>query len=79
MMQSGCEMTRVGSGYQLGALAVAVGCTTDAAATPEQQPQQQDAALGALQRALLHPAESTRRAAAYGLTAAGAAAVPWCV
>jgi hypothetical protein len=66
LAEDGCEMTRVGAGYQLGAL---VRAAPDSAAGA--------AALRALQRCLLDPEEATRRAAAYGVTAAGGAALPW--
>ena len=63
---SGGEMTRLGAGYLLGGLvrkhaADSVGI----------------GALRSLQRLLLDPAETFRRVAAYGLTAAGPAALPW--
>lgn len=63
-LDSNSEMVRLGSAYLLGELT--------AAGTPSSP-----MALRALQRLLLDPAETIRRAAAYGLTAAGPAALPW--
>ena len=64
ILDSDSEMARLGSAYLLGELT--------AAGTPSGT-----AALRALQRLLLDPAETTRRAAAYGFTAAGPTVLPW--
>eukprot|EP01050_Picozoa_sp_SAG11_P010710 SAG11_NODE_1089_length_5920_cov_12.988146_2_plen_659_part_00 len=66
LVEHGEEMTRIGSGYELGMLARAAPGSASGAE-----------ALRALQRCLLDPEEATRRAAAYGLTVAGTAALPW--
>ena len=63
---SGGEMTRLGAGYLLGGMVRKH--AADSAGI---------GALRSLQRLLLDPAETFRRAAAYGLTAAGPAALPW--
>lgn len=66
VLQSTSEMVRLGSAYELGKLAADnEGIETAAMA------------LRALQRLLTDPAEATRRAASYGLTAAGQAALTW--
>eukprot|EP01043_Picozoa_sp_COSAG02_P040602 COSAG02_NODE_3299_length_6989_cov_8.204935_3_plen_477_part_00 len=79
VVQSTSEMVRLGAAYELGKLvADNDGIRTTARETEHNQTLQTAAmALRALQRLLTDPAEATRRAASYGLTAAGQAALPW--
>ena len=81
VLHSNCEMARLGAAYQLGRLVAAAEPEQTTASDHETRTEALTAtamaALGALRRLLLDPAEATRRSAAYGLTAAGPAALPW--
>ncbi len=81
VLHSNGEMIRLGAAYELGRLVAACGYgghTFDDYETDQIQAlHTATVALRALQRLLVDPSEGTRRAAAYGLTAAGSAALPW--
>lgn len=81
VLHSNGEMMRLGAAYELGGLVAACGYGGSTFADHETDQNQAlhtaTVALRALQRLLVDPSEATRRAAAYGLTAAGPAALPW--
>lgn len=83
VLESDTEMVRLGAAYELGRVVAA--ChrpdTSGAEAVAPETEDQTTAtlALRALQRLLMDPGEASRRAASYGLTAAGSVALPWLI